>query len=152
MSWPEYVKGHLRGRTQVELAELVGVSQTAVSRWLRGKQGVDAEQAVGFARAVRDEPVAALVAAEFLTAKEAGMRPAVAPDYSQLSNDELLELVRARMEKGGGERGDRSAATSPQGSGPGLRVVDESDPAESVPDAALDAIEGVDQPPGEPEG
>lgn len=152
MSWPEYVRGHLKGRTQVELAELVGVSQTAVSRWLSGKQGVDAEQAVGFARAIGDEPVAALVAAEYLTAKEAKVRPAAAPDYSQLKNDELLELVRARMIKEVGEGRDRSAATSAQGSGPGLRVVDESDPAESVPDAALDATEGVDQPPGEPEG
>lgn len=123
MSWPEYVERHLTGRNQVELAALVGVSQTAVSRWLSGKQGVDGAQAVAFARAVGDTPLAALVAAGFLTAEEAKARPAPAPDYSRLKNDELLKLVRSRMREEG-EGHDRPAATSGPGSGPDLTLVE----------------------------
>lgn len=123
MSWAKYVERHLAGRNQVELAALVGVSQTAVSRWLSGKQGVDGAQAVAFARAVGDEPLAALVAADFLTAKEAKAPPAPSPDYDLLSNDELVELVRERLaEKGGGGHGKRSAATSQRGTGPGIKL------------------------------
>lgn len=113
MSWSKYVKQHLAGRNQTELAAVVGVSQAAISRWLKDSQGVDADKAVEFVRRVGDTPIAALVAAGFLTPDEAQVRPAAAPDFSQLSNDELLELVRSRMreeEVGNGAGG--SAATT----------------------------------------
>lgn len=110
MSWQQYVARHRRGRTQAELADLVDVSQTAVSRWLKGTQSVDAATAINFARAVGDDPLTALIEAGYLTHEEAGATPPPAePDYSRLTNDELLDLVRARLrEDGGGD--DRDAA------------------------------------------
>ena len=101
MSWQQYVTRHKAGRSQVELADLVNVSQTAVSRWLKGTQGVDAAVAIRFARAVGDEPLTALVEAGYLTLEEAGATPAQRPDLSRLTNDELLELVRSRMREDG---------------------------------------------------
>lgn len=109
MSWQQYVARHRRGRTQAELADLVEVSQTAVSRWLKGTQSVDAAMAIRFARAVGDDPLRALIEAGYLTREEAGAAPPAEPDYSRLTNDELLDLVRARLrEDGGGD--DRDAA------------------------------------------
>lgn len=110
MSWQEYVKRHVAGRSQVSVAALTGVSQAAVSRWLKGTQGVDAAKAIEFARAVDDEPLNALVAAGFLTPAEAKARPAPAPDFSQLSNQELLDLIGSRMREEGD--GDVSTAMS----------------------------------------
>lgn len=117
MSWQEYVKRHARGRSQVELAATVGVSQAAVSRWLKGTQGVNAAVAIDVARALGDSPMAALVAAGLITEAEAKVRPVAAPDYTQLSNDELLELVRSRMTEGG-EGHDRPPATTEPAPGP----------------------------------
>lgn len=151
MSWWTYVTRTSGTDSPKEMQARTSIDGPNFSRWKAGHVP-KVELVAKFARAYRRPVLEAFVAAEFLSPDEAKVRPAAAPDYSQLTNDELLELVRARMEKGGGERGDRSAATSPQGSGPGLHVVDESDPHGSVADAALDAIEGVDQPPGEPEG
>lgn len=99
------------------LAADVGVSQAAVSRWIKGTQGVDAAVAVRFARAVEDAPLAALVAAGFLTPDEARVRPAASPDYSQLSNEALLEMVRGRM-RGDGDRHDSAAPNQVPGVGP----------------------------------
>jgi transcriptional regulator with XRE-family HTH domain len=113
VNWPEYVGRHMDGRTQYEVAGLVGVSPPALSRWLRGQQGVDAAVAIRFAKAVGDSPLAALVAAGYLTPEEASEQPAAAPDYSQLTNDELLQLVRQRM----GEH--HATATSRPGESPG---------------------------------
>lgn len=111
MSWQQYVTRHKAGRSQAELADLVEVSQTAVSRWLKGSQGVDAAVAIRFARAVGEEPLTALIEAGYLTPEEAGATPAGQPDYSQLSNDELLKLVRERMREDGGSGGDTAAKT-----------------------------------------
>ena len=112
MNWKQYVALHLNGNTQAAIADMAGVSQTAVSRWLKGTQGVDAAVAIRFAKAVGDDPLTALVAGGYLTPSEAKMRPASAPDYSQLTNDELLELVRKRM----GE--DDGTATNQAGGDP----------------------------------
>lgn len=116
----------MAGRTQVEVAEHVGVSQTAVSRWRRGQQGVDAGVAIRFARAVGDQPLAALIAAGFLTPSEAKQRPPASPDYSQLTNDELLRLVRGRMRDEGSGSSGTSIVEGPWG-GP------LSDPGSNVP-------------------
>lgn len=136
VSWQEYVKRHARGRSQVALAADVGVSQAAVSRWIKGTQGVDAEVAVRFARAVGDEPLAALVAAGFLTEGEAKVRPAATPDYSKLTNEELLALVRERMRDEGGGEGDAGAPAN-QSPAPGPadqpgRQVTEASGAEGI--------------------
>lgn len=94
---------------------MVEISPSAVSRWLKGQQGVEAALAIRFAKAVGDNPLSALVAAGYLTAEEAKVRPVAAPDFSQLTNDELLELVRQRM--GAGDGTSTSTVTSMTGSG-----------------------------------
>ena len=140
MSWQEYVRRHASGRSQAALAALVDVSQTAVSRWLKGAQGVDAGVAIRFARAVGDEPLTALIEAGYLTREEAGAAPAARPDFSQLSNDELLELVRGRMrdEKAGGEHADRSAPRSQAGPEPANNVHALTPPDQGTPPPPAD--------------
>jgi hypothetical protein len=94
--------------------------------------------AVRFARAVGDSPLLALTAAGFLTEAEAKVQPMAAPDFSQLSNDELLELVRSRMrEEGGGAHAGSAAPIDPPGSGPHLAAVASGD--EANPDEAAEA-------------
>lgn len=99
MTWNQYVSRHLVGRTQTSLAADVGVSNTAISRWLKGSQGVDAGVAIRFARAVGDDPLTALIEAGYLTPDEAGAAPALPADTSGLSFDDLLDLVRERYEE-----------------------------------------------------
>ena len=149
MSWKQYVKRHLVGRTQTALAGDIGVSNTAISRWLKGTQGVDAGVAIRFARAVGDEPLTALIAAGYLTTKEARASVSQVPDYSQLTNDELLALVRARMSEGSG--GDVQAA--PMNQAAGSAVTDDDSAAGAagdVPPALPDTVptrQGIHRPP-----
>ncbi len=116
MSWEAFVRETIGTDQQKMAAEKSGLDQSAISRWLKtGKPGT-AENVAAFARGYEVPVLEAFVAAGFITAREAKVRPAGRPDFSQLSNDELLELVRARM----GERGDRggdTAATKAPGSG-----------------------------------
>ena len=106
MSWWEYVQRHAAGETQAAIAAAAGVTGPTVSRWSTGKQGVDPRAAAAFARAYRRPVLEAFVAAGFLTAEEAKARPSVEPDYSRLSNDELLRLVRSRMKEEIGDERD----------------------------------------------
>ncbi len=117
VSWWSYVEQHKGDADQAEIATWAGVNASTVSRWKTGKQAARPEAAVAFARARKRPVLEALVAAGFLTEKEARVRPAGTPDLSQLTNDELLELVRARMGERG-EHGGDTAATKAPGSGP----------------------------------
>jgi hypothetical protein len=117
VSWWRYVEQHKGDADQAQIASWAGVNASTVSRWKTGKQAAGPEAAVAFARARRRPVLEALVAAGFLTEKEAKVRPAGTPDLSQLTNDELLKLVRARMEERG-EHGGDTAATKDPGSGP----------------------------------
>lgn len=113
----EYVRRTAGAVTQTEVARAAKVTGPTVSRWVNGKQGVDPAAAANFARTYGRPVLEAFVAAGFLTADEAKVRPAAAPDFTQLTNDELLELVRARMREEG-ERHDSAAANKPPGPGP----------------------------------
>ena len=115
MSWWEYVDRIKGGDTQDAVATAVGVKGSTISRWKSG--GVDPRHAAAFARHYGRPVLEAFVAAGFLTPAEARMRPAAAPDFSQLSNDELLELVRARMREEVGSDAGSSAAIKPAGEG-----------------------------------
>lgn len=109
MSWSEYVLRHAGDEVNRLVAAKVHVTEPTVSRWKKGGQGVSAAQAARFARAYDRPVLEAFVAADFLTADEAGERPSGVPDYTQLTNDELLELVRARMR----EEGESGAGSTP---------------------------------------
>lgn len=114
MSWNEYLRQIAGEVGQAEIARAAGVTAPTVSRWLKGNQGVDPVAAANFARHYRRPVLEAFVAAGFLTPNEAKVRPIAAPDYSALSNEELLELVRSRMTQGGGEHGFGSAPMKQQ--------------------------------------
>lgn len=118
MSWTEYLRRIAgSGAGQAEIARAAKVATPTVSRWLSGEQGVKPAAAANFARAHGRPVLEAFIAAGFLTAEEASARPSVAPDYTQLTNDELLGLVRARMRE---ERDRHDSAAATKTAEPGL--------------------------------
>jgi len=68
-TWAEYVKRVTRSMSQNRVAELTGIAQTNVGRWLRG-EAPRSESAVQFARALGEDPLEALVAAGLLDTDE----------------------------------------------------------------------------------
>lgn len=113
MNWSEYVRSHVGPDINRVVSQKVDVTEPTVSRWKKGTQGVDATAAARFARAYNRPVLEAFVAAGFLTAEEARARPSAAPDYTRLTNDELLDLVRSRMTEGGGAHGDAAPMNEP---------------------------------------
>jgi transcriptional regulator with XRE-family HTH domain len=121
VSWETFVRDTIGTDQQKVAADKAGLDQSAISRWLKSGTPGRVENVVKFARGYNRPVLEAFVAAGFLTEEEAKVRPAGRPNFSQLTNDELLELVRARMSEGG-EHGDHTAATKKPGSGPGNNV------------------------------
>lgn len=140
MSWWSYVQKHAGDDTQAVIAQRSGVTAPTVSRWSTGKQGVDPKAAAAFARAYGRPVLEAFVAAEFLTAKEAKARPAQAPDLTQLTNQQLLDLVASRMRDEGSGSGGTSITKGPWGDG-GEPL---SDGAHNVPDSRVAAMDDPD--------
>lgn len=122
MSWREFVVATMGTDQQQTAAGKASLNPSTISRWLAtGKPG-EATNVAAFARAYGKPVLEAFVAAGFLSAAEAKARPAAAPDFTQLTNDELLELVRARMREEG-EWDGRPAANKPPATGPGQQPV-----------------------------
>jgi hypothetical protein len=110
MSWWHYVLRTALTESPKELSAETGIDGPNFSKWKAG-QIPGPTLVAKFARAYERPVLEAFVAAGFLTAEEAKVRPSAAPDLSRLTNDELLELVRARMGRAG-ELGGNTAATS----------------------------------------
>ena len=74
MEWSQYVKQVMGRCNQSDAAELTGVDQTTLSRWLnQGSSGRISTQAVArFARGFNRPVLEAFVIAGFITAEEAG--------------------------------------------------------------------------------
>lgn len=123
MSWSEYVSRLIGSTSYAEVGTRVGTTGQTVGRWVAGTSVASPVQAVALARGYNDSPLNALVALGYITAQEAKQRPAAAPDFSQLTNDELLELVRARMRREDGEGHGRPAASQGPATGPGDQPV-----------------------------
>ncbi len=101
-TWAQYVRRATHGTTQVQLALVTGVAQTAIGRWLRGEtEAPRAESVVSFARAIGKPPVEALVAAGYLTPNEAAQRIEVTHPLGDYSTSDLLEELRRRTIHGG---------------------------------------------------
>lgn len=113
VSWWDYVSRVTGGEEGVRIAAKMGVDQSTVSRWKTTNAPGKAENVAKLARAYDRPVLEAFVAADFLTEAEAKVRPAAAPDLTQLRNDELLKLVRARMREEGELGGDTAANTTP---------------------------------------
>jgi transcriptional regulator with XRE-family HTH domain len=95
MNWPQYVARMSGGETQAAIGHKIGVSSATVSRW--STFAPKPENVAAFARAYDRPVLEAFIAAGFLTAEEAAIRPAGRVDPGVLSNDELLDEVRNRM-------------------------------------------------------
>ncbi len=97
LSWAEYVKRVTPGMTQTEVAELAGIDQTGVSRWLAGRSVPRIETVIRFARHLGRSPIEAMVAAGYITAAEAGLDPMLEVSVRDLPTDELLAEIRRRV-------------------------------------------------------
>lgn len=83
------------------IASRIGVSGPTVSRWWGTTLRPRPEHVAEFARKYGRPVLEAFLAAGFLTPKEADQQPSARPSLATLSDEELLEEVRARMK---GER------------------------------------------------
>jgi len=97
LSWAEYVKRVAPGAIQAEIAELAGIDQTGVSRWLAGRTVPRVESVIRFARNLQRSPIEALVAAGYLTVAEAGLDPMLEVSVRDIPTDELLAEIRRRV-------------------------------------------------------
>lgn len=105
-SWAQYVQRITRGRPQKDIAQAAGIDPSGLSRWLRSNQTRPrAESVVQFARGLGQPPVEALIAAGYLEAHEVEGVIEVMFSSAALSDDELVDEMRARL------------AERPQGSG-----------------------------------
>lgn len=99
MNWKPYLHGIVGSDRQVDIAKKVGVDQTAVSRWLKtGTVPRDPQTVANVARAYGRPVPEAFVAAGYITEEEAKVRPAARPSLDDLSDADLLNEVRRRME------------------------------------------------------
>jgi hypothetical protein len=140
VSWWEYVLRVAKTDSPKVIATETGIDGPHVSKWKAGQvptPRIVKAFAVGYKRPVLE----AFVAAGFLTQAEAKVRPEAAPDYSQLTNDELLELVRTRMSEGSGEHADGSAATKNAGARRHLAVASGGATPEEAEEASRLAAE-----------
>jgi transcriptional regulator with XRE-family HTH domain len=98
MDWTEYVAAGVAGRNQGDIAVLVGVSQSTVSRWARGVGGQPSvENVMSFARAVGDTPVAGLLAAGYLRHDELDGVIRLSTGLSDATTDSLLTELGRRL-------------------------------------------------------
>ena len=146
MSWWEYVKRTAKtdADSPKAMSLRTGIDAPHFSKWKRG-DAPGPRLAAEFARGYDRPVLEAFVAAKFLTADEAKVRPAAAPDYTRLTNDELLELVRSRMRKEGGEAHGNAAPTKGPGSGPGVSLVEPVAADEDYGEDPLDEAEETER-------
>lgn len=95
--WWDYVQQVAKGAKQAEIAEKAGVNQVTVSRWKKGADSARPENVAAFARAYDRPVLEAFVAAGFLTAEEANVRPDTVQALSDLDDDALIGEVARRL-------------------------------------------------------
>lgn len=97
--WLQEIAG---GAKQQDIAARIGVDQSHISRWKAGyRPGVDF--VVKTAQAYGRNPLEALVAAEILTEEQAALREVRVSDPDELTDAEVLEQVRKRFGRSGGQ-------------------------------------------------
>lgn len=96
MSWWAYVTQTSGTDSPRSMQAVTGIDSPNYSRWKSGHIP-KADLVAQFARAYGRPVLEAFVAAGFLTEGEAKVRPAARVDFTKLTNDELLRIVRDRM-------------------------------------------------------
>ncbi|AEK07864.1 transcriptional repressor [Mycobacterium phage Yoshi] len=96
-TWWTYLKTVADTEDGRTIAEAAGVSPPQVSRWKTGANRPDADKLVRFARHFRNPPVAALVAAGYLTSDEAAEIIEINRDVESLTDEELIAELQRRM-------------------------------------------------------
>lgn len=111
MHWSEYVTACAKGRRQADLALLVGVDQSTISRWMKGKGSrPTAENAMALARVVGDSPISGLLAAGLLREDEVDGVIRVNDGLSSSGADALLIELGQRLGLHVSVRKERGAA------------------------------------------
>lgn len=94
-AWWNYVQHVARGDNNQTIAAKVGITGPSVGRWRVG--GVDAGTATRFAKVYGRPPIEALIAAGYITEREAGAQPVTLPSLDEFTDQELISEVQRRM-------------------------------------------------------
>lgn len=105
--WWDYVVRVSGTTVQKEMAERSGISETAFTRWKKRRHTPEASHVITFARAHGRPPIEALVAAGYITEKDAKDQIEIQRGADTLTDDELLAELQRRM--GGGSFPHRDA-------------------------------------------
>lgn len=115
-SWPKYVRELTGDEPQDSVGRKVGLNGSTINRWRNGSRPGNPAEVAALAVAYDGNVLEAFVAAGYLTAEQAGVPPKARPDWSAVSNRELLEQVAARLDPpvtgGGRTRRGRSLSAS----------------------------------------
>lgn len=95
-NWWTYVTRNAPRRSRGDIGGLAGVDPSQVSRWKSGGTPRP-ESAIRFARSIGGDPIEALIVAGFLAADEACGPTVVRTGGGDLSDEELLGEIRARL-------------------------------------------------------
>lgn len=116
--WSKFIDATSGGAYNNAIAEGIGVDPATVGRWRTGTVDPKPRQVVAYARAFDQSPVAALIAAGYLTAGEVDL-PVSAPraytldDFSALElATELVRRLREEGDVGGGDKDDHTVDLS----------------------------------------
>lgn len=112
VTWAEYVRAVIGSDSGRAVAQMIGQSESAISRWKTGAVVPEPRQAVAFARAYGRQPIEALIAAGYLTAEEAG-RTDEAPRALQLRDFTDLELATEMLRRVEATPGEHDILTRP---------------------------------------
>jgi hypothetical protein len=112
--WSKYIDATSDGAYNTAIAEAIGVDPATVGRWRTGAVDPKPRQVVAYARAFGQGPIAALIAAGYLTEAEVDL-PVAAPRVYTLDDFSALELATElvrRLREGGDVGGPREDAHS----------------------------------------
>lgn len=95
-TWAEYVAACSRNAPQADVAYAVGVNQSTVGRWLAGGTP-EAKHVVAFAKAYGQKPVAAFIAAGFLSSDDISGPIQMRVSLSDVSDEALVKGLVDRL-------------------------------------------------------
>lgn len=96
-SWAKYVERVAGTDVSTEIAKATGINQSSVYRWLKDGAVPSTAHAARFAQAYGRNVLEAFVAAEFLTAEEAGTPPGPLIDLTLIPGTELAMEIHRRF-------------------------------------------------------